>query len=91
MTEEPGSREAAPVRGSGAEGGPQNVQAEPDARAHELPPRIFPVPAAVESQAPFGSRDRAVISPVERAEPPPVTRPVTRHGVRPEMCGAAGA
>ena len=91
MTEEPGSREPAPVRGSGAESGPQDVQAEPDARAHELPPRSFPVPAAVESEAPFGSRGRTVIAPVELAEPPPVTRPVTRHDVGPDMTGAAGA
>ncbi len=90
MTEEPGSREPPPVRVPGAKGGPQNVQAESDARPHELPPRGFPVPAAVESQAPFGNRDRTVISPVELAKPPPVTRPVTRHGVRPGMNGAAG-
>ncbi len=64
MTEEPGSREPAPVREPGAEGGPQDVQAEPDARTQELPPRGLPVPAAVESQAPFGIRDRTVISPV---------------------------
>ena len=38
MTEEPAFREPAPVRGPGAEGGPQNLGAEPDARPHELPP-----------------------------------------------------
>ncbi len=31
MTEEPGSREPAPVRNTSAESGPQNLQAEPDA------------------------------------------------------------
>ena len=89
MTEEPALREPAPVRGPGAKRGPQNLDAEPHARAHELPPRNFPVPAAVKSEAPFGSRDRTVIPPVQFAEPPPVTRP--RHGVGPEMYGASGA
>lgn len=38
MTKEPALREPAPVRDPGAEGGPQNLDAEPDARPRELPP-----------------------------------------------------
>lgn len=64
MAKQPAPREPAPVREPGAEGGPQDFQAEPDARAQELPPRGLPVPAAAESQAPLGGRDRTVISPV---------------------------
>ncbi len=66
MTEEPALREAAPVRNTGAESRPQNLQAEPDARPRELPPRGFHVPAAVESQAPFGGRDLGALDPDDR-------------------------
>lgn len=89
MAEKPALREPAPVRVTGAQRGPQNLDAEADARPRESPPRNFPVPAAVKSEAPFGDRDRAVIPPVQFAEPPPVTRPVTRHGVRPGMIGVS--